>query len=89
MSNAVDCRAESPPPNMTFWYARFLVTPFGAQIVKTENREKACQVVLCASSSTEGLDPHRGHCSIPVVGMAYANDPACHGVALRRRDFAA
>ena len=32
-------------------------------------------------------DPFTDYATEPV--MAYANDPACHGVAKRRRDFAA
>jgi hypothetical protein len=32
-------------------------------------------------------DPFPDYDTEPV--MAYANDPACHGVAKRRRDFAA
>jgi len=59
---------------MTIWYAQFLVTPFGTQIVETVHRGKVRQLGLNALSSPSNGKPHRRICSDRHLGADRAYD---------------
>ena len=68
VSHAAAWCAKAPPPNMTIWYAQFLVTPFGTQISGTVRREKVRQMRLSASCPQMSEEPHGSHCSFQLSG---------------------